>query len=120
MTVLRQSSRITVVVAWLTISNVHAAPIPGHVSQTGEGLRMMCLGADKLKSLSMMCHSYLNGYIDAAMHYERAGKFCLQAGDKERLPSVVITWLNAHPEYLKKPAPEGLGRLLAENYPCKK
>lgn len=96
------------------------ANVPGHAVQTGDGLLKMCNGADKVKALSMMCHSYLNGYIDAAMHHGVGPRFCLGAGDKQRLPTVVITWLNAHPESLKKPAPEALARALADNYPCRK
>jgi hypothetical protein len=97
-----------------------AAGMPGHVVQTGEGLRKMCMGADKVKALSMMCHSYLNGYLDAAIVHDKGGRFCLGSGDKERLPTVAITWLNAHPDYLGKPAPEALAKLLVESYPCRK
>ena len=92
----------------------------GHAVQTGEGLVKMCNGADKVKALGMMCHSYLNGYIDAALFHGQGGRFCLGDGDKQRLPAVAITWINAHPDYMKKPAPAALGRLLADNYPCRK
>ncbi len=102
----------------LTFSCTTLAAGPGHVIQTGEGLHRMCLGADKLKALSMMCHSYLNGYLDAALYLGKGGRFCLGAGDKERLPVVIITWLNAHPDAMKKSAPEALGKMLSENYPC--
>jgi hypothetical protein len=111
--------RIVSVLALCLLSS--AAPAgAGHTIQSGDALLKMCLGADKLKSLAMMCHNYLNGYIDAALFFGKGGKFCLGAGDKERLPTVVVTWLNAHPEYLKKPAPEALVKVLAENYPCRK
>jgi hypothetical protein len=96
------------------------AAAPGHAIQTGEGLLKMCTGAEKVKMLGMMCHSYLNGHLDTAMYLNKGGKFCLGPGDKERLPTVVVTWLNAHPDHLKKPAPEALGKLLPENYPCRK
>lgn len=92
----------------------------GHGLQTGDGLVKMCNGADKVKALSMMCHSYLNGYIDAALFHDKGGRFCLGAGDKQRLPAVAITWINAHPDHLRKPAPEALAKLLVENYPCRK
>lgn len=95
------------------------ARVVGHEVQTGEGLMKMCNGAERVKMLGMMCHSYLNGYIDGAMVFQRGSKFCLGVGDKQRLPVVVITWLNAHPDHLTKPAPEALGKLLAENYPCR-
>ncbi|MFA5083472.1 MAG: Rap1a/Tai family immunity protein [Hydrogenophilaceae bacterium] len=91
-----------------------------HSVQTGEGLMKMCNGADRIKMLGMMCHSYLNGYIDTASFYGKGGRFCLGSGDKQRLPVVVITWLNAHPDHLHKPAPEAIGKLLADNYPCRK
>jgi hypothetical protein len=93
---------------------------PGHSVQSGEGLMKMCNGADKVKMLGMMCHSYLNGYLDTSMHNRIGKPFCLGTGDKQGLPVKVVTWLNAHPDHLKKPAPEALGKLLAENYPCKK
>lgn len=96
------------------------AVVDGHMAQTGEGLLKMCNGADRVKMLGMMCHSYLNGYIDTVQFYGKGGRFCLGEGDKQRLPVVVITWMNAHPEHHKKPAPEALGKLLAENYPCHK
>jgi hypothetical protein len=92
----------------------------GHAMQTGDGLVKMCNGADKVKALSMMCHSYLNGYIDAAMFLDGGKHFCLGTGDKQRLPAVVITWINAHPDHLRRPAPEALAKLLVENYPCRK
>ncbi|MDD3530319.1 MAG: Rap1a/Tai family immunity protein [Gallionellaceae bacterium] len=111
--------RLAAILAAL-VPAVAGANVAGHAIQTGEGLAKMCNGADKVKALSMMCHSYLNGYIDAAMHYDSGGRFCLGTGDKQRLPVVVITWLNAHPDHMKKPAPEALGKLLAENYPCRK
>jgi len=97
-----------------------AAEMAGHAIQTGDGLVKMCNGADKVKALSMMCHSYLNGYIDTALVYGKGGRFCLGVGDKQRLPVVVVTWINAHPDHLGKPAPDALARLLAENYPCRK
>lgn len=102
------------------LSSLAWSSMPGHAMQTGEGLKKMCMGADKVKALSMMCHSYLNGYIDAAMHIEKGAPFCLGSGDKERLPTVTITWLNAHPDYMKRPAPEALSKLMVENYPCRK
>lgn len=97
-----------------------AAVSAGHRMQTGDGLLKMCLGADKVPSLAMMCHNYLNGYIDATLSSGPARRFCLGPGDKERLPTVVVTWLNAHPDYQKKSAPAALDRLMGENYPCRK
>lgn len=101
-------------------ASVASASTNERMSQTGENLLRMCNGADKVKMLGMMCHSYLNGYIDTAQYYDKGGHFCLGEGDKQRLPVVVITWMHAHPDHFSKPAPEALGKLLAENYPCRK
>jgi hypothetical protein len=100
-------------------ATVAAAPT-GHEIQTGEALLKMCIVGRKVKALSTMCHSYLNGYLDAVMYQDKTGRFCLAAGDKLELPDKVILWVGTHPEYQKKPAPEALGKLLAEKYPCKK
>lgn len=107
-------------VAVALTSTVALAGNTGHAIQTGEGLVKMCNGAEKVKMLGMMCHSYLNGYLDTALVYDQTPRFCLGAGDKQRLPTVVITWLNAHPGYLQRPAPEALAHVLADNYPCRK
>lgn len=108
---------LAVVLAALLSTSVHAKS--EHVAQSGEALVKMCNGAERVKMLGMMCHSYLNGYLDTA-EFLGKGSYCLGNGDKQRLPAVVITWINAHPEFLKRPAPDALGRLLPESYPCRK
>lgn len=95
------------------------ASTPAHTVQTGEGLLKMCQGADRVKALAMMCHSYLNGYLDTTFYSSKPGRFCLGPGGKERLPTLTVTWLKAHPEAMKTPAPEALGKVLAEHYPCR-
>jgi hypothetical protein len=87
--------------------------------QDASALLRMCQGADKVKALSVMCHSYLNGYIDAAHHYGKAS-FCLEAGDKEKAPGALVAWIDAHPDALKRPAGAVLQQALNERFPCKR
>jgi len=103
---------------------VHLISMPVHASPVnvndGSVILRMCKGADKVKALSVMCHSYLNGYIDGARHFSK-GKvtFCLQSGDKEKAPSALVEWIDAHPEVLKQPAGSVLEKALSERFPCK-
>ncbi len=86
----------------------------------GSVILRMCKGAEKVRALSVMCHSYLNGYIDAA-HYFGKGKthFCLEAGDKEQLPGVLVAWLDTHPASLSQPAGAVLQTVLSARFACK-
>ncbi len=96
--------------------------LPGLVlamPQDGNALQRMCQGADKVKALSVMCHSYLNGYLDTMSVYEKGRPpFCIQDGDKERMPTEVVGWLRAHPEATKDAAPMVLKKALTERFPC--
>lgn len=92
----------------------------GHVAQSGEGLLKMCNRVDQVKMLGMMCHSYLNGYIDNAIYAGKPSRFCIGAGDKEQLPRAIVLWFAAHPDHLKKPAPDVLAQMLPEKFPCKR
>lgn len=86
----------------------------------GSVILRMCKGADKVKALSMMCHSYLNGYIDAAHHYGRGkAAFCLEAGDKEKVPGKLVAWIDSHHEAMTQPAGAVLQNALTELFPCK-
>lgn len=87
----------------------------------GSVVLRMCKGADKVRALSVMCHSYLNGYIDAARYYGKAGKtgFCLEEGDKEKVPNALVDWIGAHPESQSQPAGAVLQQALTERFPCK-
>ena len=87
----------------------------------GSVVLRMCRGADKVKALSVMCHSYLNGFIDGAHHYGRDGKvsFCLGEGDKEKAPGALVDWIAAHPEAQTQPAGAVLQKALTERFPCK-
>ena len=67
----------------------------------------MCKSSDKVKALSVMCHSYLDGYIDAAKHYGKGrAAFCLAEGDRKRVPAAIVEWIEAHPESLNQSAAE--------------
>ncbi len=103
--------------ALLQPGSVLAAPIQ---SNDGSVILRMCKGAEKVRALSVMCHSYLNGYIDAA-HYFGKGKthFCLEAGDKEQVPGVLVAWLDSHPESLNQPAGAVLQTVLSARFACK-
>ena len=86
----------------------------------GSVILRMCKSADKVTALSVMCHSYLDGYIDAAHHYGK-GKvaFCLDAHDRSVAPQALAEWIDAHPESLTQPAAEVMQKALAERFPCK-
>lgn len=98
-----------------------AAASPG---RTGDSVLKMCQGAERVKALSVMCHNYLNGFLDASAHASRHGKggakFCLDDGDKQHIPATLVTWMRAHPDALKQEAGEALTRMLGETYPCGK
>ena len=51
--------------ACLSLPATTLAEQAGHTMQTGEGLMRMCFGAITVQSLSIMCHNYINGYLDA-------------------------------------------------------
>jgi hypothetical protein len=72
-----------------------------------------------VQALSIMCHNYINGYLDAVANGQRKGKLCFGKGDTERIPPESVIWLKAHPDYMKRPAPEALDRLLSEKFSCK-
>jgi len=110
---------LIVLLAGLLLPVTASAHMAGHTMQTGEGLMRMCFGAASVQALSIMCHNYINGYLDAVAAGQRAGKFCFGKGDTERLPANMITWLNGHKEYMKQPAPEVLDRVIAEKFSCK-
>lgn len=85
----------------------------------GVALLRMCQGADKVRALSVMCHNYLNGYLDAAYHFNKHPAFCLAEGDKEKLPNSLVGWLNERPERQKQPAGAVLEQVLKASFACK-
>lgn len=98
--------------------------VPAHASEThsknGSVILRMCKSADRVKSLSVMCHSYLDGYIDASMHHGKSRPpFCLVDADRKRASGEVVAWIEAHHESLNQPAVEVLQKALAEAFPCK-
>jgi Rap1a immunity proteins len=99
-----------------------ATPVKG---LDGYAVLRMCQGAEQVKSLDVMCNSYLNGFIDTLAYLGRRGArtdpaFCLGQGDKARVPTVLVVWLNAHPEAQAQPAPAVLHKVLAESFPCRR
>lgn len=91
--------------------------------RSGEDVLRMCQGAERIRGLSVMCHNYLSGYIDASTYEvrrrgNRAG-FCLGDGDRERLPVALVDWMQKNPDAKKLLAGEMLHRMLGERFPCK-
>jgi len=117
-------SRFRFLSAILPVSLGLFSAVPAHAGDAhgndGSVILRMCKDADRVKTLSVMCHSYLNGYIDAAHHYGK-GKpaFCLTPRDKLVAPGRLVEWLGAHPESLSQPAGAVLQRALSEHFPCK-
>lgn len=104
--------------AGLCSQTLAAESAPG---RTGEAVLKMCQGADKVKALSVMCHNYFNGFLDASEHLSGKKKpYCLGSGDKENLPAALVAWMDGHPEALKLGAGEALSRMLADRHPCAK
>lgn len=88
--------------------------------KNGSVILRMCKSADRVKTLSVLCHSYLDGYLDAAHHYGKSkAAFCLGDSDRQRAPAALVAWIEAHPESLTRPAAEVLQRALTERFPCK-
>lgn len=91
----------------------------------GEDVLKMCQGAERVQALSVMCHNYLNGFLDATAYDARHGgkgsaKFCLGEGDKERIPATLVAWMKAHPAAHKQDAGEALHSMLGDSFPCGK
>lgn len=92
-------------------------------ARNGEAILKMCKGAERVRALSVMCHNYLNGFLDASSYASRHGgkrmaQFCLEPGDKERMPAELVAWMHAHPEALQQEAGEALQRMLGERFRC--
>lgn len=85
----------------------------------GKSLLLMCKGADKSRSLSVMCHNYLNGYLDAVHYLNPQPGFCLDEGNKKHLQKGLVIWLAGHPDGQKQAAAQAMERALKDLYPCK-
>lgn len=107
---------LSVGAAFLLLTDVASAAPAG---RTGSVIQRMCGSADKVKTLAVMCNSYLDGYLDAARHHGRGQEFCVGDGDRPRVPAVLSEWIDAHPESLAQPAGEVLHRALIERFPCR-
>jgi hypothetical protein len=98
--------------------SAHAEAAGVH-AKNGSVILRMCSSADKVKTLAVMCNSYLDGYIDATRHYGQGkSDFCLADDDRRKAPLALTEWIGAHPESLTQPASEVLHRALAERFPC--
>ena len=105
---------------WLALGLLCVASSAGAVTGLdGSAIQRMCQGADKVRALSVMCHNYLNGFMDAAMHYNPRPGFCVPEGGKEAIPNGLVEWLKTHPEAQKQPAGQAVDRALKDLYPCK-
>lgn len=110
----------TALCVWAGLSFFVPAQASGLAGNNGSVVLRMCKSADKVKTLSVMCHSYLDGHIDAAHHYGKGkAAFCLGPADRERAPEAVVAWIGAHPESLTQPAGEVMQKALTERFPCK-
>jgi hypothetical protein len=108
---------VSVCVGWLFLAHAHASDAHG---KNGSVILRMCKSADTVKMLSVMCRSYLDGYLEAAHHFNRGRlAFCLDADDKQKAPAELVAWIEAHPESLNRPAGEVLQKSLTERFPCK-
>lgn len=110
--------------AMLAVLSVLFLSLPAQASavqgKNGSVILRMCKGADAVRALSVMCHSYLDGYIDAAHHYGKGkAAFCLETDDRKKAPGALVEWIEAHPESMNQPAVEVLQKVLTERFPCK-
>ncbi|MHB0918908.1 MAG: hypothetical protein ACYC1G_14150 [Thiobacillus sp.] len=79
---------------WLGLYFCAPAQASDHHGKNGSVILRMCKSADQVKTLSVMCHSYLDGYIDAAHHYGKGkAAFCLDARDRNVAPGVLVAWI---------------------------
>jgi len=105
---------------WVGLFLVVDAQASGSQEKNGSVILRMCKSADRVKTLSVMCHSYLDGYIDAAHHYGKGkAAFCLDDHDRMKAPRALVAWIGAHPESLTQPAGEVMQQALTAHFPCK-
>jgi hypothetical protein len=110
--------------AWAMAIGLVAEAAAAAGGQNGASLLQMCRGAGKVQVLSVMCHSYANGFIEATRFHAGNGAklgraFCLSEVDHARLPGEIVAWLQAHPEQAKQPAAAVLNEVLVQRFPCK-
>jgi hypothetical protein len=108
---------LSVCAALLLLTPAHASDAHG---KNGSVILRMCKSGDTVKMLSVMCRSYLDGYLDAAHHFNRAKlAFCLDADDRQKAPADLVAWIEAHPESLSRPSGEVLQKAFTELFPCR-
>ena len=105
---------------WVGLFFFVEAQASDYQAKNGSVILRMCKSADKVKTLSVMCHSYLDGYIDAAHHYGKGkAEFCLDDHDRMKATRALVAWIGAHPESLTQPAGEVMQQALTAHFPCK-
>jgi hypothetical protein len=88
--------------------------------KNGSVILRMCKSAESVKMLSVMCHGYLDGYLDASQHYGKGkAAFCLESDDRKKAPGVLVEWIEARPGSLNQPAAEVMHQALTAHFPCK-
>lgn len=113
-------NRITLSIQYAWLLGVGPAEAGAFQGNDGSVILRMCKGADKARALSVMCHSYLNGYIDASHHFGKGkAAFCLADGDKEKAPDALVAWISAHPDTQSQPDGAVVQKALADRFPCK-
>ena len=111
---------LSVLAVWGAFSFSVPAQASSVQGKNGSVILRMCKGADAVRALSVMCHSYLDGYIDAAHHYGKGkAAFCLDTDDRKKAPGALVEWIEAHPDSMNQPAVEVLQKALTERFPCK-
>lgn len=97
--------------------DVRASEVQG---KNGSVILRMCKSAESVKMLSVMCHGYLDGYLDASQHYGKGkAAFCLEPDDRKKAPGMLVEWIEAHPDSLNQPAGEVMHQALTAHFPCK-
>lgn len=110
---------------WLTASILALVSPLGLAldSTNGAALLNMCSETAKVRTLAVMCHSYTNGYIDAANFYaiKKNGKplFCLPANSKKHIPMLITSRISAIPSLKSQPATDILHKIFSQNFACK-
>lgn len=96
-----------------------AAAGAAYKGMDGTTLMRTCQSSDKARALAAMCRNYLNGYLDATDQFKARPGFCLEEGDKDKLPMNLALWFARHADKQKLPAAQALELALKELYPCK-
>lgn len=107
--------------AWLMALGlvVSASAQAAPPASDGSMLLRMCKAAGKVEALGVMCHSYLNGYLEA-VHQYAPSRYCLGEHDREHIPDDLSKWIEAHPASKTEAAGKALDGFLNETFSCRK